>query len=376
MDYTIITAWYDVREKENHPLKNDQLNTFFCCMQYYFDNAKLLFEKPYPMVIYTEPRFKDLILQSRPEHLHTITKFVFIDYEDLPLYPLFTQYEANHHKNEIINLSKEKFTPLYKFIVSHKIEFVKETILSNPFSTNKFAWMDLRLHSIYDMSVEETTEIMNALTETRVKIMQMGYPCTSEIYGRHDYYSWVRGKAAAGFFAGYREPLLKFCEMCQEEFMEAFRAEMAPKDEMVYSYVISYNPELFDPYCGDYNSCLLNISRTRGYQYLAFSFLQKSFDKGNHYYTWKIAENLRRGFLNGDITISTAEIHTVWYYNYVANFWLQNRDYCWTLLDEYYTIASNMEDVANHIRENFHFFKSMISYMDDKTLIAKFDKFE
>jgi hypothetical protein len=375
MDYTIITAWYDVREKENHPMKNDSTNAHFCCMKFYFDNAKLLFEKPFPMVIYTEPRFKDLILQARPASLHVITKFIFKDYEELPLHHLYERFHENHYKNKVINLSEEKFTPLYKFIISHKIEFVKQTILENPFSTPKFAWMDLRLHSIYNMGIEETNEIMDTLTKDRVKMMQMGYPCTSEIYGRHDYYSWTRGKAAAGFFGGYREPLLKFCELCQAEFLEALNTGMAPTDEMVYSYVISYNLDLFDPYCGDYNSCLINILRTRGYQYLAFNFLNKSFDRGNHYYTWKIAENLRKGFLKGEISISTQDIHNIWYYNYVANYHLRNRDNCWRLLDEYYRIASNREDVANHIKANFEGFKSMLSHMDDKELVSRFDKF-
>jgi hypothetical protein len=32
MDYTIVTAWYDVREKENHPDKEDTTNKFFCSM--------------------------------------------------------------------------------------------------------------------------------------------------------------------------------------------------------------------------------------------------------------------------------------------------------------------------------------------------------
>jgi len=375
MDYTIITAWYHLREKENHELKNNESNGHFCSMQYYIDTAKILFEKPLPMVIYTEPQFKDIIMEARPQHLHHLTKFVFIDYEDLPLYPLLSQFEENHHKNGIMNLTPIKFTPLYKLIVNHKIEFVKQTILENPFSTDKFAWMDLRLHPVYDMSVEETNEVMNGLTHNRVKIMQMWYPCTSEIYGRHDYYSLTRGKAAAGFFAGYREPLLKFCEMCQTEFMEALHAGMAPTDEMIYSYVISYTPELFDPYTGEYGACLKNIMRTRRDEWLVLTFLQISFDKGNHYYTWKTADNLRRGFLNGDITLSTEDIHKVWYYNYVANYWLQKQDYCWTLLDEYYAIALEREDVANHIRGIFDFFKSMISYMDDKEIVARFDRF-
>lgn len=82
-DYTIVTAWYDVREKENHPLKDKGSNDYFCSMDWYFESAKQLFNKPFPMVIYTEPRFKELILSARPPPLHSMTRFIFKDYEEL-----------------------------------------------------------------------------------------------------------------------------------------------------------------------------------------------------------------------------------------------------------------------------------------------------
>ena len=80
MEYTIVTAWYDVREKENHPLKEDTTNQFFCSMDWYFDSAKLLFNKAFPMVIFTEPRFRDKILEARPPELHSMTRFIFKDH--------------------------------------------------------------------------------------------------------------------------------------------------------------------------------------------------------------------------------------------------------------------------------------------------------
>jgi hypothetical protein len=89
MSYTIITAWYDVREKENHPNKDDEDPQFFCTMEWYFKSAKLLFEKEFPIVIFTEPRFQDYILSVRPAHLHHLTRFIFRDYEELAFYTHF-----------------------------------------------------------------------------------------------------------------------------------------------------------------------------------------------------------------------------------------------------------------------------------------------
>jgi len=375
MDYTIVTAWYDVREKENHPQKDDTSNQFFCSPQWYFDSAKLLFEKPFPMVIFTEPKYKAQILEARPHNLHNITRFIYRDYEELANFTYFKSYEENHQKNKIQNVTQEKFTALYKFIVNQKVNFVKDTIMMNPFQTEKFAWMDMRLHCVYDMSLEETTQVMKNIQEDKVKLMQMSFTAPQEIYGRHDFYSWTRGKVAAGFFGGAREPLLKFIDLCQKELIQSIKEEMAPTDEMIYSYVIAHNSNLFDPYIGDYGFCLKNLLRTRGSTHLVFPFLQKSFDKGLHVYTQTICNSLRSAYKASELQLSAEDVHKTWYYNYVAHFWLQKRDECYVILNEYYEIAKEREDVRNHIKNSLDFLQSMIQYMGDENLTNKFNEF-
>lgn len=371
MDYTIVTAWYDVREKENHPEKDKKHNGIFSTIDDYFESAKLLFDKAFPMVIFTEPRFKDAILAARPVEYHSQTRFIFRDFEELDYYHLFSKYEENHHKNRVHNLTQEKFTALYKFIVNHKVCFVKDAIAMNPFQTAKFAWMDMRLHSVYDMSVEETTEVMKNIPEDRVKLMQMTTTTPGDIHGRHDFYSWTRGKCAAGFFGGSREPMLKFCELCEKEFVLAVSEEMAPTDEMIYSYVIAYNPGLFEPYVGEYCDCLRNLQNARGSHHLVFPFLQKSFDSGNHEYTIAVSRGLRRAFLAGEIELSAENIHKSWYYGYVAHFWRQHRDTCRDLINEYFDIASRRTDVAEYIRGMNGFLRDMIGYMGEPVLIDR-----
>jgi Bacterial protein of unknown function (HtrL_YibB) len=375
MDYTIVTAWYDVREKENHPQKDDTSNQFFCSPQWYFDSAKLLFEKPFPMVIFTEPKYKAQVLEARPKHLHHLTRFIYRDYEELANFTYFKSYEENHQKNKIQNVTQEKFTALYKFIVNQKVNFVKDTIMMNPFQTEKFAWMDMRLHCVYDMSLEETTQVMKNIPKDKVKLMQMSFTAHEEIYGRHDFYSWTRGKVAAGFFGGAREPLLQFIDLCQKELLQAIKDEMAPTDEMIYSHVIAYNINLFDPYIGDYGFCLKNLLRTRGSTHLVFPFLQKSFDKGLHGYTQAICNSLRSAYKANELQLSAEDVHKTWYYNYVAHFWLQNRDECYIILNEYYEIAKEREDVRNHIKSSLDFLQSMIQYMGDENMTNKFNEF-
>jgi len=372
-DYTIVTAWYDVREKENHPLKDDTTNKFFCTMDWYFKSAELLFNKPFPIVIFTEPRFEEYILSVRPPELRAMTRFVFRDYEEMAYYTHFKRYEENHNKNKIQNVTQEKFTALYKFVVNQKVNFMKDVIMMNPFQTSKFAWMDMRLHCVYDMGIEETNQAMANIDDSRVRLMQMTHISPSDIYGRHDFYSWTRGKCAAGFFGGSREPLLRFCDLCQKEFLAALNEDMAPTDEMIYSFVIANNSKLFQPYVGEYGDCLRNLLKTRGSYHLVFPFLQTSFDRGMHHYTASIADGLRKAYNAGEIQLSAEDVHKTWYYNYVANFWLQNRDICRELLYEYYNIGKSREDVGNHIRSSIDFLRHMISYMGEPDLVNKFE---
>ena len=142
---------------------------------------------------------------------------------------------------------------------------------------------------------------------------------------------------------------------------------------MIYSFIIAYHPDLFEPYIGDYGDCLRNLLRTRGSHHLVYPFLQKAFDKGMHNYTSSVADGLRRAYIAKEIDMSAENVHKTWYFNYVANFWLQKRDVCRVLLNEYYEIAKEREDVANHVRSCIDFLKNMIGYMGEQELIDKFE---
>ena len=62
MDYTIVTAWYDVRDKENNPYKGDVDMKHFCTTESYLSSVKKMFEKPFPLIIFTEPKYEKKII--------------------------------------------------------------------------------------------------------------------------------------------------------------------------------------------------------------------------------------------------------------------------------------------------------------------------
>ena len=375
MNYTIVAAWYDVRTKENNVLNGDKDQRFFCTSEHYFKSAELFFSKPFPMIIFTEPKWEAKVWEARPEQLHAITRVIVKDYEELNYYCHYKKFEENHNNNPIWNLKLEKFTPLFKFMINQKTEFVKEAIMMNPFSTEMFAWMDMRLHCVYNMSMLETNRVFATIPKDRVILEQMAYVRSDEVDDRRDFYSVTRGKVAAGLFAGHAAALLKFCNLCRDEFLNSITAGFAPTDEMIYSYVIAKNSGLFAPYFGDYGEVLKNMLYVRENSYLALNFLHASFSKGTHYMTIRAADALRMGYFNKEIHLSGKDIHDIWYYDYVANYWLGNLENSKQLLRELYDIACVNTETASHIRSVFDFFKHMISYVNDADLVNKFDKF-
>jgi hypothetical protein len=71
--------------------------------------------------------------------------------------------------------------------------------------------------------------------------------------------------------------------------------------------------------------------------------------------------------------LTPEEIHHAWYYGYVANFWLNNRNKCYDILKEYYSLCQKEENVANYVRGLRGFILDMIQYMDSPELTQLFE---
>jgi len=373
-DYTIVTALYNIRKRENNSLKDISNNGEFVLFDDYFKHAIPFFNKEFPLVIFCEPEDESKIWELRPAHLHEKTRVIARPYECLPYYCYFSNFEKNHKIKPIRNLHVEKFTALYKFIVQMKTFFVKEVIMMNPFHTEMFGWMDIRLHDIYDMANSELEKVLKDIHPERLLITQSTYTAKEDVENRDDFYNWTRGKICAGLFIGNKTPVLQFCNLCETEFLQCIKDEYCPTDEMLYAYIVGKHPDLFEPHVGDYCDVLRNLIYHRNSTHLTSAFLHKSFQTGNHYYTNKVAESVRIGYLKGEIReISDHDTYCIWYYNYVACFWMGKYERCENLLYEYYSLLIQKPNLKTHLKSIYGFFKEMISYLGNKEIIQKYD---
>lgn len=372
IDATFVTAFFLVREKENHPFKNDKSNKYFCFPEFYYDAMKLLLQQPINLVIFAEPANEKQLWEIRPLNLHYLTRIVVLEYEELSYWGTFPQFTENHSKNPVKNHTPEKFTPLYKFIVNHKTEFVKYVVQMNPFNTTYFGWMDLRLYPVYNIPLHELDRVISKIPSDRVFIHQMAYTSPTDVENRHEFYSATRGQIAAGFWVACAEPMLKFCNLCVSEYRTSLREGYAPSDEMIFAMIVGKNHDLFDPYFGDYGEMLYNTLYVRRNQHLAINYLNISFDRGTHYQTHKCAESLRMGLMTNHFSVDTLTKFNIWYKNYVACFWLNKHDYCKQILFELFDLATSDKDLLHHIKHLQSFIENNIKYLEDENVINRF----
>lgn len=369
-NYTIIMAWYNVREKEQNPLKDIRHNNEFVIADDYIHQSRIFIEKEFPLIIFVEPKYVDTFWKIRPTHLHSITRVIAKDYEELYGYnALFSRFSQNFETNAVQNLHKEKFTPLYNFVVNQKVEFVREAIQWNPFNSEKFGWMDLRL---YDMSIGEIDQIFEHFPEDRVIITQSWYTDPHEVTNRYNWFQLTRGRVCAGFFAGFKNSLLKFGELCRHELKNAIDIGSAPTDEMIYAVVVAENLNLFEPHMGDYPDVLHNIIYNRANAFYTVNYLHWAFKNNHFYYVHRICENLRKAYFHSTIGYSCLDLHNVWYYNLVACRKIDKHSYCCELLEEYLKILLENENQKQFFCNIWNDFK-LIFVEGDHELLVKYE---
>lgn len=373
--FTITTCFYNVRQKENHPLKDDRTDQLFLHEDVYFERAKRLFEQPFPLVVFTEPRLEHKVWEYRPQALHAKTRVIAMNWDELPLWNLLSIFTENNQKRPIENVNPNRFTPLYKFLINMKSQFLRITARMNPFHTDCFAWMDMRLYHKYDMPYYELERVFQAVDLNRILIHQMCYTTLQDVENRRDFYKVTRGNIAAGFFAGYAGPILQFAELVAQELRDSAQDECSPTDEQVFGFIVGRNRDLFTPYFGDYGEMLYNLPYVRRNEHLAIWYLEKSFAIGTNYLTFMAADALRKGHHSGCITLSPQVIFDVWYKGYVGAYWINNRQYAKELIYELLEMGRTCRKLKQIIINSLQPLLQMTSYLEDSSLSESLRKY-
>lgn len=283
MDHiTFVSAYYNIREKEQNPYRNDR-DHHFCCTSTYMKALQLLIDHPIQLVIFTDdPTLRDHVQSnSKFPNQH---KVIVVPYESLALWPHLGHIILNDHVYHVPNNAVEKFTPLYYLIIHQKLFFIKDVIQNYHFfpKSTHYAWIDVRARALSPITDEFLMGIHKYLQPSKINIPMMMSTTLEEIKDRVEYYKYTRGKIAATFFVGPKAEMLTFHQLFVEELQRSY---MAVTEEAIYGVISRTHPSLFYFHYGDYQDTLSNVDgvlHTERSQHLALRAFLNAYSEKNH----------------------------------------------------------------------------------------------
>ena len=248
MSATLVTALYDInRENDGDGRKFSEYLSWF----------KETLKIPTSMVVYVDPSLVDFVSESRKG---LPTKIISQKLEEVPYYFLKNNIEniinSSEYKERISDPKRLECTnSLYSIIIFSKFQWVKRAIEEDHFNSDVFLWLDAGLSRLfYEVPLTNLYPSVNALgafksnKDTAIIQTSMSYypdlvrakECTQEYFW--DNRSWVM----AGLWGGYKEPMIKFCNLIDETFQNKMIGNgIVNNEQIAMAYVYKNNPELF-----------------------------------------------------------------------------------------------------------------------------------
>jgi len=290
MSTTYVTALYNLRKREGQDNVDSE---HFSGINMYLEASKRLLDTPDPFVIFCEP---DLEAPLRALRGNRPTKFVVIDFEDLPYWHLLPKITENNIERYVVWVAPEKFTNLYYIIINHKAEFVRQAAEANTFNTEWFAWVDMRI------SLPETglSGISRGWDPQRANVTMMQPIDRNRLNDRYGFFRNYHGWVAGGFFAGKRDPILQFTQTVLREWISIVDEGYSPSDEVMFAYVLVKYPDMVSATSfGGHSDLICNQPAIRNKQWIAYGIQEAALNEGDLRTSIAAGEGLRRGYLAG-----------------------------------------------------------------------------
>ncbi len=252
----LVTALYDLARREPESGRRDPA--------FYFDKGEFVLSLDESLVVFTDPELEEPVRRRRQASgLEHRTRTFPIPLEELPLYRELPDIRRAASSHPIRNANPRKDTPLYTALGWSKVDFLEAAMAESPPGTTGFAWIDFGIAHVA-RTAHWREDLVFAPQPGPVRLLMMRNVTPAEVADRGEYYASLRGHVAGGFLNGGREELSRFCRAFRAEAAAALDGEMAPLEEQVLGVLVAEQPELFEPYYGDYTHILENFARPRG----------------------------------------------------------------------------------------------------------------
>jgi hypothetical protein len=275
MEPTIITAFYNIRETEQNDSPNNRK------IDDYLELSKnFILQLPYPLVIYIDTttssdKIYEFIQNNRP--YKEKTQIVREPFENTFFYKDIERLRELQQTYPIYNGRLEHETPHYIVLNNNKFWWMEQTINQNPFSSERFMWMDFGINHVA-RSVEKIHTWIHNIPE---KIRQM---CINPLVESNDYkdvFHNIYHHYAGGLFSGSAEYMQKYIHAFKETNEKIYNENWYQIDEAIMTIIHNENKEWFDNFYGDYVGIIANYKEPEFSWHLIFGAIKKYMDRNN-----------------------------------------------------------------------------------------------
>tara|TARA_B100000287_G_scaffold425876_1_gene472903 strand:- start:1822 stop:2631 length:810 start_codon:yes stop_codon:yes gene_type:complete len=248
MSATLVTALYDInRENEGDGRKFSEYLSWF----------KETLKIPTSMVVYVDHSLVDFVSESRKG---LPTKIIPQKLDEVPYYFLREDIDkilsSSEYKERIKDPQRlECINSLYNIIIFSKFQWVKRSIEEDHFNSDVFLWLDAGLSRLfYEVPLTDPYPSINALGAFKsnkdkaiIQTSMSYYPDLVNANGCSEEYFWDnRSWVMAGLWGGYKEPMIKFCDLIDDTLQnKMIGGRMINNEQIAMAYVYKNNPELF-----------------------------------------------------------------------------------------------------------------------------------
>jgi hypothetical protein len=234
-------------------VSNVDENTF---LNKYYENGKSLLKSSTPKIVFLDESIIHLFTDYDKTNTHIIqiqkTSLYLHDYKSL-----VTNFNIN-------TTSSLKDIVDYMLIICNKTEWVKKSVLLNPFNTDNFVWVDFGIRHIFNLNSEdEFIHQLNLLQFKHYSKIRIGsiWDTNTLVHQQHhlDIYKDVFWYFAGGVFGGNKELLIIFADVLKNVVIQTIKNKNTIVWEVNLWYLVFLDcPELFDCYQCDHNPTLIS----------------------------------------------------------------------------------------------------------------------
>jgi hypothetical protein len=246
-----VTAYFDLTRM---PDASDEIRARD--RRHYFESARATLALDQPMVIYCEADSVQILKTLRPQHLHDKTKYIEINFEELPL----TKYREAILENRKTHPTKDpRNTASYYLLCMARYALIKRTITENPFGSTHFAWLNICIERMGYKNVAHLEDVFLGTPRDGVSTAYIDYIPYKDTQNPAEYFkNGGRCSLCSGFFTGRADKFYSFCNLIEEQFKKYLDTGYGHADEQLFSPVYFENRELFELYYGDYFQMITN----------------------------------------------------------------------------------------------------------------------